>query len=105
MEINMAVTIPIPSDDSAQQIAMNRRAKQHSSTVVPTSQKMAAVLLRLNPAVTPGDYGSLGTQIKAIPGIDNINLLIDGQTPASIPAGTEMRLHIDAHLRINPTGE
>ena len=100
----MAVTIPIPSDDTAQQIAMNRRAKQHASKVLPLNQKLAAVLLELNPAVTPSDYGSLGTQIKAIAGIDGVTLLIDGQTPSSIPAGTELRLHTDVHLRIDPTG-
>lgn len=99
------VTIPIATADQAQQIAMNQYARRHNAVVLPLGQKLAAVLLQLNPAVTPANYAALGAAINAIAGIDGISLLIDGQTPASIPAGTQLVLHVDAQLRIDPTPE
>lgn len=101
----MAQTIPIPTADQAQKIAVNKTAKRHSSVVVPVDQKLAVVLLHLNPAVTPADYPALGTAINAVTGITGVNLLIDGQTPATIPADHELRVIFDAQLRIEPLPE
>ena len=97
----MAATIPIPTDDEAQQIAVNKSAKRHASVAVPVGTKMAVCLLKLNAAVTPENYAVLGAAITDITGITGVNLLIDGQTPATIPADTELRLVVDAQLRIN----
>lgn len=97
----MAVTIPIPTADQAQQLAVNQSARRHSMVELPLGQKLAAVLLRLNPAVTPANYAAIGAAIDAITGIDGVSLLVDGQTPASIPEGTSLFLHMDVQLRID----
>lgn len=101
----MADTIPIPTSDEAQRIAMNQVARRHKEMTLSTGQKLAVVILRLNPAVTPANYAALGSAIDAIAGIDGVSLLIDGQTPVSIPAGTELRLVADIYLRIEPIPE
>jgi hypothetical protein len=59
-------------------------------------------LLALNPAVNqPGDYAALKAAIEAVTGVVEIELLIDGQAPSSIPTGKELRMVCDAHLRID----
>ena len=101
----MAVTIPIPTAEEAQVTAVNKSAKRHASQVVDTGQKLAMVLLKLHPDVTQADYSTLGAAINGITGITGLHLLIDGQTPASIPADTELRVVTDVHLRIEPIPE
>ena len=96
----MAVTIPIPTADEAQAVAVNRGAKRHASTEVAVDQKIAIVMLDLHEAVTSADYATLGSAINGVTGITGVKLLIDGQTPATIPAGTELRVVVDAQLRI-----
>ena len=94
------VTIPIPDADLEQRVAMNTRAKRHNTVVLPLGQKLAAVVLRLGVGVSQSDYPAMAAAIKGIAGIQDVDLLIDGITPASIPAGTELRLVADVQLRI-----
>ena len=92
-------TISIPSAAEAMRDAINRKAKKHKVVVLDLDQKYAAVLLKLNAAVTQSDYGSLGSQITAITGIQGIELLIDGKTPATVPGGDQYRIATDVQLR------
>ncbi len=64
-------------------------------------KKLACVLLQLADAVTPANYAAIGAAIDAIAGIDGVSLVVDGQTPAMIPANTQLRLCVDVQLRID----
>ncbi|HYW80307.1 MAG TPA: hypothetical protein VE890_12055, partial [Thermoguttaceae bacterium] len=91
----------VPGADEQLVIACNRRAKAHESLTLPPGQKFACVLLPLSPGVTPDSYPTLKASVEAIYGIQTgVALLIDGQTPASIPDGKQLRLVVDAQLRI-----
>ena len=101
----MTATISIPGVDEQLQIACNKRARQSGSLLLDESQKFACVLVKLAPAVTQGDYPALKTAIEDISGIQTVDLLIDGQVPASIPDGTQLRLILDAQMRIESSEE
>ena len=95
-------TIVIPSADDQLRMALNQRARAGNFVLVDAEQKVAVVALKLAPAVTQADYPALKTAIEAIAGIQSVELLVDGQAPATIPAGDELRLYVEAHLRSHP---
>jgi hypothetical protein len=60
------------------------KGKRGSQPVVLAPEKRYAVcVLRLNDAVVPGDYPTLKTDIEAVTGVENIELLFDRVTPAT----------------------
>lgn len=96
----MVQTISIPDANEQLQIACNKRARGSFNTVLPENQKHACVLLRLAPAVTPANYPALKTAVEAIPGIQSVELMMDGHIPASLPEDTEIRLYVDGQWRL-----
>lgn len=100
-------TLTVPSADEQQKLVYNRKVRKGNSVELPLDKKLACVILQLSPAVTQDDYPALATAIKAIAGIQEVDLLVDGQTPASIPTGTKLVLVADVQLRIDdlPEGE
>ena len=98
----MVQTITEPTADEKQQLIYNRKMRAGATVTVDPSQKFAVVLIKLAPAVNqPGDYPALAAAINAIPGIQEIELLIDGVTPAAIPANTQLRIVSEAQIRID----
>lgn len=96
----MAATITIPDADEQLQIAVNKRARASGNLLLDEDQKFACVLLRLAPAVTQDDYAVLRADIQAIPGIQGASLLVDGQVPTDISEDYQVRLYLEAALRI-----
>ena len=102
----MAVnTITEPSADEKQKLVYNRKMRRSNTVEIDPSQKLTVCLLKLAPAVTQSDYPTLKTAIEAVAGIQSISLLVDGQAPASIPADTDLRIVVDAQMRIDNTPE
>lgn len=97
----MIQTITIPDADERLKIAINKRAKRSGSVELDENRKFACVILKFNEAVTPANYPLLKTEIEALSGIQEVCLLVDGQVPAIIPAGTAAILHLNAQLRID----
>lgn len=99
------VTIAEPTADQQMQAMYNRAMRATAPARVMTpDQKYAVCLIELGPVVDqPGDYAALKTAIEAVPGIQEISLLIDGQCPASVPGDTELRLYVSAHTRLDNT--
>ena len=56
-----------------------------------TDTKYAICLLKLNSAVVPGDYPNLKSAIEGVTGVQEITLIIDHQTRATIPANTQLK--------------
>jgi len=95
-------TITEPTADAKQRLVYNRKMRRGSTQTIDPEQKFAVCLLKLAPAVNqPGDYAALGAAIKAIAGIQDVTLLVDGQAPASIPEDTELRVVTEAQMRID----
>lgn len=94
-------TLTVPSADEQQKLVYNRKVKASNSIELLLNKKLACVILQLNGVVVPDDYPALAAAIKAIPGIQDVNLLIDGPTPSSIPENTKLMLCIDTQLRID----
>lgn len=101
----MTATITIPEADERLQIACNKRARASGSLLLDASQKFACVLVKLAPAVTQADYPALKAAIEAVAGVQEISLLVDGQSLASIPADHRVRLHLTAQMRIEDIPE
>lgn len=102
----MAVkTLTVPSADEQQKLVYNRKVRQGNSVELPLDKKLACVVLRLSPVVTQADYPTLAAAITDIAGIQDVDLLVDGQTPASIPDGTKLVLVADVQLRIDDLSE
>jgi len=96
------VSITEPTADTQQVNMYNRAMRRSNVKVLSLDQKYAVCLISLAPAVNqPGDYAALRAAIEAITGIQEIELLIDGQTPSSIPVDKELRMVCEAHLRID----
>lgn len=98
-------TLTVPSADEQQKLVYNRKVRKSNSVELPLDRKLACVILQLSPAVTQGDYSTLAAAIKEITGIQDVDLLVDGQTPDSIPEGTKMVLVADVQLRIDELEE
>jgi len=80
----------------------NRKMKAANVKTLETSGKYAICLISLAGGVSqPGDYAALKSAVEGITGITEIELLIDGQCPASIPEGKQLRMICEAHLRID----
>jgi len=98
----MAQTLTEPTADEKQKLVYNRKMRRGSTQAIDPSQKFAVCLLKLAPAVNqPGDYAALKGAIVAVPGIQDIDLLVDGVTPASIPENTQLRVVVEAQIRID----
>jgi len=92
-------TIEIVSAAEAQKIAMNKRSKKHKTITVQPGQSLADVMLFLGAGVKKADYPGIAGKIKAITGIDDIKLVIDGKFPATVPDGEEYQVSVDVHFR------
>ena len=77
------------------------RAVAHEELLPDT--KYAAVLLKLAPGVTQGDYPALAAAITGITGIQGVTLLIDHQTRADVPDGRQLAAVFKVDLRLEPT--
>ncbi|MHC4605101.1 MAG: hypothetical protein ACYS6W_17435 [Planctomycetota bacterium] len=96
-------TLTEPTADEQQCLVYNRKMRVSNSAELPLGKKLACVVLQLNGVVVPDDYPALATAIKAIPGIQDVFLLVDGQTPANIPDDTVLTLVAEVQLRIDNT--
>jgi hypothetical protein len=99
-------TITEPSADAQQVRLYNTAMRRSNQEVIATSQKFAICLIKLAGAVAqPGDYAAMKTAIEAVTGVQGIVLLVDGQCPASIPSGKELRAIVEGQLRIENVSE
>lgn len=98
----MADTITEPTADQQLIELYNRGMVRAKSVVLATNQLYAVCLIQLNNAVQPSDYPAIGAAINAVTGVQGIQLLMDHKTRATIPADHELRLIVEANLRIDP---
>jgi hypothetical protein len=99
-------TITEPSADTQQVDMYNRRMRRSNVKVLETDRKYAVCLIALHSAVNqPGDYGALKAAIEGVTGIQEAELLVDGQAPSSIPEGKQLRMVVEAHLRLDDAPE
>ena len=101
------LTISDLSEEQQQLHLYNTRMKRSNIVVLEPATKYALVLITLAAGVTqPDDYAALKTAIEAVTGIQAVTLLIDTHgTPATIPAGKQLRMVAEAHIRIDDIPE
>lgn len=96
----MLKTISELSADEKQQYIYNRRMRKGTIVPVELSQQYALCLIKFQPA-TESEYAELEAIIKKIRNIQSVEVIIDGVSPDKIPENTELRLAIEAQLRID----
>lgn len=94
------VTITEPTGDALTELVFAKRLRAHASADLEDGTKYALCLIKLASAVTQDDYPTLKTQITAITGIQDIDLLIDHQTKSSVPADHTQVLHVMADIKL-----
>ena len=84
-----------------------RQRRGNNRVDLEDSTKYAVVLLKLAGAVTPGDYPTLKTNIEAVTGVQEVTLLIDHETRASVLADHTQVLRVmgEVSLRHDPPPE
>ena len=97
----MAITITEPTADELVNLAFQHKLRASASADLENDTKYAVCLLKLHSAMTPGDYPALKTAIEGVTGVQNISLLIDHQTRASVPEYhvQVLRMRADVTLR------
>jgi len=97
----MAVTtITEPTGDDLTKLVFAKRLRANSSMDLANDTKYALCILQLAGAVTQEDYPTLKTQIIAITGIQDVDLLMDHQTKAAVPENHTQVLSVAADIKL-----
>ena len=96
----MAETIAELTDEQKLRLAYAKRMRVHQSVELTVDQLYALCLLSLNNAVQPTDYPALKTAVETVAGVQEINLVVDHHTLASLPADTKLVASITIDLNI-----
>ena len=101
----MTDTLAEPTTDE-QIIKMYNSGMVRAKTLdLATDQLYALCLIKLNNSVVPGDYPALKAAIEAITGVQEISLVIDHHTRATLPADRELKAVVEINLRLQPVPE
>lgn len=93
-------TLTEPSADAQLERLYNTGMAAVEQVDLVTGTKYALCLLRLAGAVTPADYPAIKTAIEGATGVQEIILLIDHETRASVPIGKKLMLVAEMNLRV-----
>ena len=99
----MTTTLLEPSSDQIVINAYNRGMKAVGTQDLAVDQLYALCLIKLNNTVVPGDYPALKAAIEAISGVQEITLVIDHHTRATIPTDTKIVSVMEINLRLEST--
>jgi hypothetical protein len=101
----MVNTITELTDDQKLRLAYDKRMRVHQQVELTVDQLYAMALITLNNSVVPGDYPTLKTAVEAVAGVQNVNLLFDHHTLASLPADTKLVVNVSIDLNIQDLPE
>ena len=93
-------TLTEPTADAQVVAAYNRGMQVSEQVDLLTGTKYALCLLKLNSAVTSSDYPTLATDVRAVTGIQDISLVVDHETRASVPTGKKLVAVLELNLRL-----
>ena len=81
-------TISAPTGDALKKWIKSKKYRNNATLALEYDTKYALCLLELHPTVTPDDYGTLGTNISAVAGVNGIRLVTDyhSETEVECPA-------------------
>jgi len=103
----MANSLNEPTLDDLRRQYYSLEMRQRGTLVeLEAERKWAICLLKLAPAVNqPGDYATLATAIKAVSGVQDIDLIIDGQATDDIPEGYKLVMASGVNQRFDEIPE
>ena len=98
----MTDTLQEPTADQQLERLYNTGMVSSKSLQLDNDQLYALCLIKLNNAVVPADYPDLKAAIEAITGVQEINLVIDHHTRATVPTDKHLEAVVEINLRIEP---
>ena len=98
----MVTTITGLTADEAEKLEFAKARKANVSFDLEDDQLYAITIIKLNNSVVPGDYAQLATDIKAITGVMDIDLLFEHRTRAAIPTDHTQFLSLRADIKLRP---
>jgi hypothetical protein len=101
----MTVTLEEPTADQTIVNTYNKGMARSAQEVLEADTRYALCLLKLHSSVTPGDYATLKAAIEGVTGVQNISLVVDHVTRASVPAGKELKAVVEINLRLDNAPE
>jgi len=94
------LTITEPSADDITRLVYAKKLRASNQMDLENDTKYAVVVLKLANAVTPADYPALKTNIIAVTGVQDVDLLFDHQTRATVPANHTQVLRCGADITL-----
>ena len=94
------VTITEPSADDITKLVFAKKLRANAQADLANDTKYAVCLLKLAGAVTPADYPTLKTNIIAVVGVQDVVLLFDHQTRATVPPNHTQVLRCGADITL-----
>ncbi len=94
------VTIPDVTGDDLAKLVFSKRLRGNAMSDLEDGTKYAVVLVKLAGPVVPGDYPTLKAAMEDVAGIQEVSLLIDHRTRASVPANHVQVLHVGADINL-----
>lgn len=91
------MTVKTTVDLTAAQLGdleFRKALRENTTEDLEDNTRYAVVLLKLHPTVTPDDYPTLKAAMIDVPGIQDVTLLFDRQTKATMPANHVQTLHL-----------
>ena len=94
------VTITEPDADAITKLVFAKKLRANAQTDLENDTKYAVVVLKLANAMTPADYPALKANIIAVAGVQDVDLLFDHQTRATVPANHTQVLRCGADITL-----
>jgi len=101
----MTKTLLEPTADQQIERIYNTGMAVSEQKVLEADTKYALCLLKLHSSVTPDQYPALKAAIEAVSGVQEISLVIDHQTRATVPDGKQLKVVMEFNLRLDPIPE
>lgn len=96
----MVDTMSELTDVQKLRLAYDKRMRFHQQVELTVDQLYALTLITLNNAVVPANYPALKAAIVSVTGIQDIDLMADHHTLASLPPDTKLMASISIDLNI-----
>ena len=90
----------MPSVARQQEIACTKMMRKGNHVLLDTGRRFAVVVFKLVPAVGRDDLPALRDAILAVPGIQDVDLMMGGVALESVSEGRELILYVHGDLQI-----
>lgn len=93
------IGLKMPTADQQLEIAIRRFMRDGNNRLLVGDEHWVIPWIKLAPSVTRAHYPALKADILAIPGFQDISVLLDSYDFIPAPAGKRLRLYLEAAVK------